>query len=84
MSIVQTEPVLTVGAIVAVITAGLQFLRLMGWLSLTDEQSDALMTFVSLLLPLLGALWARSKVTPLTAPKDADGVALVRKTEYPQ
>ena len=84
MSIVQTEPVLTVGAIVAVITAGLQFLRLMGWLSLTDEQSDALMTFVSLLLPLLGALWARSKVTPLAAPKDADGVALVRKTEYPQ
>lgn len=84
MNIIQTEPVLTVGALVAVITAGLQFLRLMGWLQMSDEQTNALMTFVSLLLPLLGALWARSKVTPLAAPKDADGVALVRKTEYPQ
>ena len=39
--------------------------------------------FALALLPLLGALWARSKVTPLAAPKASDGTPLVRQ-EYPQ
>ena len=80
----SNEPVLSVGALVAVITAGLQWARLMGWIHWTDEQFNQFMMFVGLALPLVGAVWARSKVTPLARPQDNDGTPLVRKGEYPQ
>jgi hypothetical protein len=67
-----------------VITAGLHFCRLMGWLRMDDEQFAALGTFLGLLLPLVGAAWARAQVTPLAAPKAKDGTELVRRVEVPQ
>jgi hypothetical protein len=78
----RNEPVLTVSAVVAVITAGLQWARLMGWIDWTDDQFNQFMLFVSLLLPILGGLWARSRVTPTANPKAADGTPLVKVSEY--
>jgi hypothetical protein len=80
----NNEPVLTVGAVVAAITAGLQFARLMGWLQMSDEQFAGLMTFLGLTLPLLGAAWARAQVTPLSMPRAKDGTQLVRKQDVPE
>jgi hypothetical protein len=82
-NLANSEPVMTVGAVVAAVTAGLQFARLMGWLQMTDEQFAGLMTFVGLTLPLLGAAWARAQVTPLSNPKAKDGTVLVKR-ETPQ
>lgn len=80
---INNEPVLTVGAVLAAVTAAVAFVRAMGWLQLTDEQYNSLLTFVGLLLPILGALWARARVTPLENPqaRTATGklVALVRE-----
>jgi hypothetical protein len=72
------EPVMTVGAIVAVVSAGLLWARLMGWITWTDDQFNGFLTFLALLLPLGGALWARAKVTPLSSPRAKDGTRLIR------
>lgn len=85
MKVLNQEPVLTVGALVAVLTAGLQWARIMGWIGWTEDQFQQFMVFVSLLLPLVGAAWARAKVTPTANPRDIEGRRLVPMNgEYPQ
>lgn len=76
------EPILTGSAIVAVITAGLQWVRLMGWIDWTDEQFNQFMLFMGLVVPLAGGFIMRTWVTPLSNPKakteDGSMVGLVR------
>jgi hypothetical protein len=50
----------------------------MGWITWTDDQFNGFLTFLALLLPLGGALWARAKVTPLSSPRAKDGTRLIR------
>lgn len=79
MTALQNEPVVTAASIASLVSAIIILARSLGWLSLTDEQFQNLMTVVVLALPVLGALWARRKVTPIANPKDNEGVALVRE-----
>jgi hypothetical protein len=67
--------------VAGLIAAGISFARLMGWIPLTDDQFNSLMIFIGLALPIGFSLWARSKTTPLAAPKTVEGepAALVRK-----
>lgn len=70
----REEPVLVAGAIVALIEAAIVMTVAMGWLNLDGTQQAAIMMFVVALVavvaPPLGALWARTKVRPIT--KDDD------------
>lgn len=58
------EPVLTAGTIVALLVAGIQLLTVFG-VPINPDQQAAIVAFVSALLVVVGALWARSKVTPI-------------------
>jgi len=73
----KTEPVLTAGAITGVLMAGLFMAVSLGWLHLNESQLGSIETFagalLALLLPILISLWPRSQVTPVDAPKTADG-----------
>ena len=79
----NTEPVLTAASLVGLISAGISFARLMGWIALNDDQYNQLMIFIGLALPIGMGIWARSQVTPLTNPVDTDGVPLSRPNDVP-
>lgn len=79
----NNEPVVTAASVAALISSGVAFARLMGWIVLDDEQFNALMVFVNLLLPIVAAMWARAQVTPLNAPHDVDGQPLTRLDNSP-
>ncbi len=81
MTTLQNEPVVTAASIASLISAIIILARSLGWLPLTDEQFQNLMTVVVLALPVMGALWARRKVTPLARPHDNDGFPLVRQVK---
>jgi hypothetical protein len=73
----KTEPVLTAGAIAGVIMAFLGMAVSLGWLRLDEAQMKAVEAFVlpalALIVPIAAAWYARSKVTPVAAPKTAEG-----------
>lgn len=77
------EPVITAASIAGLISAGISFARLMGWLALNDDQYNSLMLFIGMALPIGLGIWARSQVTPLAKPVDTDGVALSRPGDVP-
>lgn len=77
------EPVITAASIAGLLSAGISFSRLMGWIALTDDQYNALMLFLGMALPIGLSIWARNEVTPLADPKDTDGVALTRPGDVP-
>lgn len=73
----KTEPVLTAGAIAGVVMAFLGMAVSLGWLRLDEAQMKAVEAFVlpalALIVPIAAAWYARSKVTPLAAPKTKEG-----------
>ena len=79
----NTEPVITAASIAGLLSAGISFARLMGWITLSDDHFNSLMVFVGLALPVGLSLWARQQVTPLTQPRDTDGVPLSRPGDVP-
>lgn len=79
----NTEPVITAASIAGLLSAGISFARLMGWITLSDDQFNSLMVFVGLALPIGLSLWARQQVTPLALPRDTDGVPLSRPGDVP-
>jgi hypothetical protein len=86
---VKSEPVLSAqgiaAAVSAVIMLGLGMAVSLGWVTLAPDQMGAIETFVGALLALavlvapqlIAAYWASKKVTPLAAPKTADGETLI-------
>jgi hypothetical protein len=87
----RPEPVLAAGSLTAKIVGvvGAVMLVLVATGVLTQEEATstgdaisalaiAVSTVVGVLVPLWQTRKARAKVTPLAAPRDADGVALVR------
>lgn len=86
----KTEPVLTAGAIAGVVMAFLAMAVSLGWLRLDDAQMGAIQAFVlpvlGLVLPVVAALWARGRVTPLADPHTADRepAVLVSRVEAQQ
>jgi len=70
------EPVVTAAVIVGVIMAFLTMCVTLGWIPLKPEEVSAIQAFlaaaVPLILALIGAGWARSKVTPVNNPHTED------------
>lgn len=58
-----TEPALSIGAIVAVVNAAIVLAIAFG-VPITKEQAGAISAFVTVIVPLAGAVWVRSQVTP--------------------
>lgn len=79
----NTEPVITAASIAGLISAGISFARLMGWIALNDDQYNSLMIFIGMALPIGLSIWARSQVTPLSQPRDTDGATLSRAGDVP-
>ena len=73
----KSEPVLSAGAIVGVIMAGIVMAMKLGWIDISSDQLGGIEAFVvaavGLLFPLAAAWWARSQVTPVAAPKTKEG-----------
>lgn len=82
MNLPKTEPVLSYGLIVAVISAGIAMAMSLGWIELTEQQFTDVMLFVSAFM-VLGAAIVRQYVTPLVNPKDSDGEPLTRSDNSP-
>lgn len=76
------EPSVTVGAVVAFVTAALALLVSFG-LGLDAEQQAAILGFTAVAVPLVAALLIRPKVTPLVDPVGEAGFPLVPLTETP-
>jgi len=80
----STEPVTYAGAITTIVETGLLMLISMGVIDITDDQVGQIMAFVIAVLGVVGPLYfARRASTPLAAPRDLDGVGLVRPGNEP-
>jgi len=77
------EPVLTAATISGLISAALVMLVALEVIKLNDTQMAAIVGFVALAAPIAISLWPRSQVTPLSAPRDTDGVPLSRPGDVP-
>lgn len=63
------EPLISVGSVTAVVTAGLAAAVTFGF-KLTDAQTAAILAIVGVVAPLVVAVWGRSKVySPATVRK---------------
>lgn len=78
----SNEPLVTAAVIAAVIGAFITLLKAFG-VPLSADQQAAISSFVVVVAPLLTAWYARSRVTPLTKPRDEDGVTLSRPGDMP-
>jgi hypothetical protein len=67
--VIGTQPVLTAGTVAGLILAAWQVVVAQGVLGgLTPEAQDALNAFVSLLVPIIAALFAARLSTPTSSP----------------
>jgi hypothetical protein len=73
---VTLEPVAVVNATVAIVEAAIALAVGFG-LAWTPEQVALVMAVVVALSALVKTLWARGQVTPVAAPRDNEGRALV-------
>lgn len=60
----KSEPVLAVGTITALVAAAISLLTAFG-VDVTDDQREAILAFVAIVGPVVAALVARRKVTPV-------------------
>lgn len=72
----STEPVIGAAAISAGVTAVVTLFTVFG-AHITADQAVAIVGAVGAVVPVVLAFFARSKVTPLAAPKTSLGVPLV-------
>jgi hypothetical protein len=78
----RPEPVVNAAVWGGLVSALIAFLRAMGWLELDNAQYDALMNFLTILIPLLAPVitaiaLARPKVTPVSDPQNNQGQPMV-------
>lgn len=78
----NSEPLVTIGMIAAVVGSLIALLRAFG-VPITDDQQDAINQFLIAAAPIAVALIARRYVTPLANPKDANGTPLTRPDNSP-
>lgn len=64
----RTEPLLTRAGAVAVASALIGAAVSLHWVSLSDGQTEAILTAVGVAAPLAAAWWARRHVTPARSP----------------
>ena len=80
----KREPVAIAALVVAVLEMFIMMALTMGWLSWDGNQVASFNNFIVavaallvVVVPLVGAYFARAKVTPIADPRDGDGVQLV-------
>jgi len=76
------EPLAVRGAVIAVVSAGVQMLVAFG-VPLTGEQEGALLAFVNVASILAVIVWTRGAVTPVTDPRDDYGDPLTPDSGEP-
>jgi hypothetical protein len=62
------EPVASAGALAGLLGAFLIWLRIMGWIDLSEDAYNQTMLLISLALPIATSVWARQRVTPSKDP----------------
>lgn len=76
-NLIVREPVAITNALFAVIQAGLTVLLVFNVISLTQEQSAAVLGFLNVLFALFNIIFVRNQVTPVADPRDENGQPLV-------
>lgn len=76
------EPLITTAVVTAVIAALITLLKAFG-VPITEEQQSAINQFLVVMAPLIVAGVGRIYVTPLSAPRDTDGMPLSRPGDVP-
>lgn len=79
----SNEPVISAASLAGLLSAVLLWARMMGWIDWTDDQFNQFMIIVSLALPIGAGVWAKSRVTSLSRPRDTDGATLSRPNDVP-
>jgi hypothetical protein len=74
------KPILNIELIKTFAQAFMIWLVIMGWWPMTDVQQTVTLGMIMAGINLLGSYFETSQTTPLAAPKDEDGVPLVRST----
>ena len=74
----SNEPVVSAAVVSGTVSALLVMLVALKIIELDETQVGAIVGFVALVAPVLIALYTRSRVTPLTRPRDSDGAILSR------
>ena len=82
-TVIQDEPVLSAGVVLAVISTGLAAAIELGWITLTADQMTAVMAFFGALAMLITAVVRWWFTTSLFNPKAMDGTPLVRQDGRP-
>lgn len=77
----KREPVLTAATLTAAVAAVIGLLVSFG-LDVTQGQTEAILTAVGVVFPIVAGLLARSSVTPVDAPKNSAGIPLIPDTLY--
>lgn len=70
------EPLFNASVMVAIVAAGIVLLVSFG-LPVSPDQTEAIIGFVTIIAPLVVAVLARNKVTPLADPRNSAGDELV-------
>lgn len=83
MKPLEQESVITAATLSGLISAALVMLVALNVIQLDDAQMAAIVGFVALATPIAISFWPRSQVTPLSAPRDTDGVTLSRPNDVP-
>lgn len=78
----NTQPLITTAAITSIVGAAIALLTAFG-VPLTDQQQAAISGFVLVLAPWAVALIGQNTTTPLSKPRDTDGVELSRPGDKP-
>ena len=80
----KREPVAIAALVVAMLETFIFMALTMGWISWDGNQVASFNNFIVavaallvVVVPLVGAYFARAKVTPIADPRDGDGVQLV-------
>lgn len=77
------EPLAVRGAVVMAVEAILHLAVLLGWAPLTGEQEAQAMLVIGLVGTAVVVVWSRGRVTPVAAPRAADGTPLVPVSTRP-
>lgn len=78
----STSPVWNAAGISSIVSALIALLVAFG-VPLTEQQTTAILSFVAVVAPFAVAWISASKVTPLSAPTDKDGIPLSRPDGSP-
>lgn len=76
----KREPLVTAGTLAGVLSATFVVMIAFGF-NIDEDKQAAILGIVAVLFPIVSPLFARSKVTPVSDPRDDDGNELIAVPE---